>query len=76
MQPVLEAMIENPPAEDFTVDPVILTIGVGALVVLQAHIKFERDKEGKWSFKFEKKPLGDTLLGQVISKLGGWLRGT
>jgi hypothetical protein len=72
MHPIVESMIENPAAVSF-VDPGTLAIGLGALVVLQAYIKFERDKEGKWTFKFEKKPLSDTLLGQVISKLGGWL---
>jgi hypothetical protein len=76
MVPVLDSMIDNPPAEDFAVDPVTLGVGVGALVVLQSYIKIERDKNGKWTFKFEKKPMSDTLLAKVISKLGGWLRGT
>ena len=67
-------MTENPAAASF-VEPGTLAIGLGALIVLQAYIKFERDKEGKWSFKFEKKPLSDTLLGQITSKLGGWLGG-
>jgi hypothetical protein len=72
MNPIVEAMIRNPAATKL-VEPGTLAIGLGALVVLQSYIKFERDKEGKWTFKFEKKPLSDTLLGQVISKLGGWL---
>ncbi|QJX00928.1 hypothetical protein [Frigoriglobus tundricola] len=75
MRPVLEQMIENPPAESFSVDPLTLTLGVGALVILQSYIEIERDKNGKWTFKFKKQPMTDTLLGQVISKLGGWLKG-
>jgi hypothetical protein len=75
MRPVVAAMVENPAAASF-VDPATLAIGLGALVVLQSYIKFERDKEGKWTFKFEKKPMSDTLLGQVISKLGSWLKGS
>jgi len=76
MAPVLDSMLDNPPAEDFAVDPVTLGVGVAALVVLQSYIKIERDKNGKWTFKFEKKPMSDTLLAKVIGKLGGWLRGT
>jgi hypothetical protein len=72
MTPVLDAMIANPPAETFAVDPGTLVIGVAALVILQSYVKFERDKNGKWTFKVEKKPMSDTLLKQVISKLGGW----
>ena len=73
-RPKIEAMVEHPPAERF-VEPGTFALGLGALVVLQAYIKFERGKDGKWSFKFEKKPLSDTLLGQVVAKLGTWLKG-
>ncbi|HEY1188851.1 MAG TPA: hypothetical protein VGE74_14445, partial [Gemmata sp.] len=59
-------------AESFA-DPGTLALGLGALVVLQTYFKFERTKDGKWSIKVEKKPLSDTLLGQIIDKLGGWL---
>jgi hypothetical protein len=54
-------------------DPITLGLGVAALVVLQSYIKIERDQSGKWTFKFEKKPMSDKLLGQVISKLGSWV---
>jgi|SRR5579883_231166 len=74
MHSVLKAMIENQAAEIF-VDPGTLAIGLGALVVLQSYIKFERHKDGKWTFKFEKQPMSDTLLANVIGKLGGWLGG-
>lgn len=71
-RPVVEAMTENSSAESFA-DPGTLALGLGALVVLQTYFKFERTKDGKWSIKVEKKPLSDTLLGQIIDKLGGWL---
>jgi hypothetical protein len=74
MTPDLDALIDNPPVEDFA-DPVTLGIGVAALIILQSHIKIERDKAGKWMFKFEKKPMSDALLKQLISKLGGWISG-
>ncbi|HYH67614.1 MAG TPA: hypothetical protein VD866_23150 [Urbifossiella sp.] len=70
----VDGLVEHPPAEGFA-DPLTLGIGVAALVVLQSYIKVERDKAGKWAFKFEKQPMSDSLLKHLISKLGGWLRG-
>jgi hypothetical protein len=76
--PTLAAMIENPPAEDSAHESVALGMGIGvaALVVLQSYIKFERDKAGEWTFKFEKQPMSDSLLKDLIGKLGGWLGGS
>ena len=72
MQPVLSSMIDNPPAVSFSFTA--LGIGVAALVVLQSHIKIEKDKDGKWTFKYEKKPTDPELLKEVIAKLGGWIK--
>ena len=74
MAPALDGLIDNPPAEDF-LEPGTVALGAAALVVLQSHIKIERDKTGKWSFTFEKKAMSDALLKHLISKLGGWFRG-
>src|SRR4051812_11861785 len=60
LHPVLTDMLDNPPAESFLVGE--LAIGAAALVVLQSYIKFERTKDGKWSFKFEKQPMDKQLL--------------
>jgi hypothetical protein len=38
------------------------------LVVLQTHVKFDRDKDGRWSLKIEKKPAGDKLLANLAGK--------
>lgn len=70
----LEHFLDHPPAVPFA-DPVTLGVGLAALVVLQSYVKFERDKAGKWTFKFEKQPMSDSLLKAVIAKLGGWLTG-
>lgn len=74
MRPVLVNMLDHPPADSFVVGTGV-AIGAAALVVLQSYIKFERDKSGKWTFKFEHKPMSDSLLKAVITKLGGWMVG-
>jgi hypothetical protein len=55
-------------ADDSTREP---TLFVGALVVLalQTEVKLTRDSQGKWSFTLHKRPLRDSTLGQVITKL-------
>jgi len=42
---------------------------VAVLIVLQTHVKFERDSKGKWSLKLEKKPTSDALLKGLVQKL-------
>jgi hypothetical protein len=42
---------------------------VAVLIVLQTHVKFERDSNGKWSLKLEKKPTSDALLKGLVQKL-------
>ncbi len=48
-------------------DPGTIAVGVGALIALQTHVKFERTKEGKTYFKIEKKPLPMALMKKLIS---------
>ena len=72
MNPTLEQMLDHPPPESY--GAATIAVVVAALVVLQSHIKIERDKAGKWVFKFEKKPTSNSLLTHVIAKIGGWLR--
>ena len=47
------------------------TIGITAAVlfVLQTHIKFDRQPDGKWSLQVEKKPTSDALLKGLVQKL-------
>jgi len=71
----LRSLVENPPAERYA-DPItVMTVATAALVVLQSFVKVERDKEGKWTFKFEKRSVSDSLLKLLIQKLGGYLSG-
>jgi hypothetical protein len=39
------------------------------LVVLQTHVLFERDRDGKIHIKIEKKPTRDSLLKDLVQKL-------
>ena len=47
------------------------TIGITAAVVfvLQTHVKFDRQPDGKWSLQLEKKPTKDALLKGLVQKL-------
>lgn len=53
------------PAERFD----IVSIAFGALVLaaLQTEIKLERNTQGKWSFRLQKKAVSDSTLGKVIT---------
>ena len=74
-QTVIAQMLDHPPAEAFADPTTMLGIGVAALVILQSYFKVERDKSGRWTFKIEKQPLNQSLLKDVIAKLGGWMSG-
>jgi hypothetical protein len=72
-EPVLRAMIENPPAQRLADPLAVLAVGTAALCVLQSAITIQRDKEGKWSFQFKKDPLSNPLLKLLIEKISGFL---
>jgi hypothetical protein len=57
------------PAERFD----IAAIALGALVLaaLQTEIELKRDKQGKWSFRLQKKAVSDSTLGKVITAFIG-----
>jgi hypothetical protein len=61
-------MTRNPGAQQFVVTEGIAVVGA-VLFVLGTHVKVERDKEGKWSFKFENKPTDNKLLKALMEKL-------
>jgi hypothetical protein len=72
-RPALEPLVDHPPPETAQtyVDPAnMMILSTAALVVLQAHIKVEKTPKG-WVFKFEKKPMANSLLAQFIAKLIG-----
>lgn len=69
---VLMGLLTGPETKTFGVDPVTAAAVItGALVVLQTHVRIERDKKGKWSFLMEKKAASDGVLKAVVGKLGG-----
>jgi hypothetical protein len=49
-------------------------IAVAVLIVLQTHVKFERNPDGKWSLKVEKKPTSDSLVKGLVQKLIGFAK--
>src|SRR5208337_603990 len=69
----LAALIEGPLPDKYEV----VTAGTVALlaamlVVLQTHMLFERDRDGKIHIKIEKKPTRDSLLNDLVQKLLGF----
>lgn len=65
------AMAEAPTTRDaFSLGGIALTVGV--VMLLKSYIKFERDKDGKWSFSFESKPLDKAILAELVKKLTIW----
>jgi hypothetical protein len=72
-RPVLTALIEGPPPDSFEVVTVsTVALLAAALLVLQTHVIFERDKKGKIYIKIEKKPTKDSLLKELVQKMLGF----
>lgn len=72
----VRAMVNGPAPQRMGVEPVSGTLlATGILIALQTHIKFERDKEGRWSLKLEKKPSRDGLIAPLLKKLLSLLPG-
>lgn len=67
----LTALIEGPPPESFEVVGTVALLAA-MLVVLQTHVLFERDRDGKIHIKIEKKPTQDSLLKNLVQKLLGF----
>ena len=51
-----------------------IAITAAVLFVLQTHIKFDRQPDGKWSLQIEKKPTSDALMKDLVQKLISYTR--
>jgi len=71
----LAALIAGPPPESFEVVGTVALLAA-MLVVLQTHVLFERDRDGKIHIKIEKKPTRDSLLKDLVQKLLGFFSPT
>jgi hypothetical protein len=65
----IAALAAGPASRAFFDPATSLPILVAALVILQTHVRFERDKDGRWSLKVEKKPTAEALLKPLVQKL-------
>jgi hypothetical protein len=72
-RPIIDAMTSQPPAQHFGLMETAVVIGV-VLFVLGTHIKIERDAQGTWTVKVEKKPTDPKLLKSLMEKLLGFAR--
>jgi len=62
-------LVNFPTTGKFFAGAETVAIVVAALVALQTHVRFERDKDGRWSIKIEKKSTSDALLKPLVQKL-------
>ena len=65
---VMKALLKNPTARSFA-DAGTVAVITAALVILQTHVRFERDKNGKIKILIERKSLSDGLLKPMVEKL-------
>ncbi len=70
----LTAMLDHPAPQSFDLGAT-LAVTAAVLVILQTHVRFYRDKDGKWTLKVEKKPTSDALLKPLVQKLLGFVSG-
>ena len=67
-QPILTALIDGPaPAQFGPVKNAAVITAV--LLVLQLYVKFEYDKDGRWSIEIVKEPTDKALLMPLVQKL-------
>lgn len=71
-RPVLTALVNGPPPQQYGVVETVVVVG-GVLFVLGSYVAVERDVNGQWRFKFEKKPTDPKLLKTLMEKLLGYL---
>ena len=64
----MQALLDHPQGEKFVVAESALVVSA-VLVALQTHVRFERDKQGKWTIKIEKEPTDPSLLKDLVKKL-------
>ena len=57
----IEALIHEPPPEHFGVGTTIALVAA-LLFVLQTRFEFERDKDGRYTIKVQKKPTSESLF--------------
>jgi hypothetical protein len=66
---VIGAIVAAPIPEKFLGVVETVSLVAAILVVLQTQVRFERDKEGRYSFIIEKKSTSESLLKLLIQKL-------
>jgi hypothetical protein len=77
MRETIDTMAVNLPEPSTQYDAgLTVAITAAVLFVLQTHIRFERDKQGHWSAKIEKKPTSEVLLKKLMQKLLAYVPGS
>jgi len=70
----IETMAANLPESPSKFDAgATLAIATAVLIVLQTHVRFQRDAQGKWTLTIEKKPTNERLLKDLAQKLLAYL---
>ena len=72
-RPIIDAMTSQPPAQRLGLVETAAVMGA-VLFVLGTHIKIERNAQGTWTVKIEKKPTDPKLLKSLMEKLLGLAR--
>ena len=66
------ALTTNPPPKQFMGVSGAAMLVPAVLIVLQTHLKFHRNPDGRWSLSIEKKPTDNELLKGLVKKLLGF----
>jgi hypothetical protein len=66
----LEYLLTAPSETRFAVVESVM-FASAVLVALQTHVRFERNKDGTWAMKIEKKPTDASLLKELFKKILG-----
>ncbi len=66
----IATMVKNPPPISFDAG-LTIAIATAAIIVLQTEFSIERDKDGRWSLSFKKKPTSEKLVEKLLGLFAG-----
>jgi len=66
LRDLLDGRVPGDRPRDFATLPELLTVTSAALIVLSTYVEFERDKDGRWKFRFLIKPQTDKMKSAIV----------
>lgn len=67
LTPALSGKVTRKQPKDFSTLPEVLTMSAATMIVLSSYVELERDKQGRWQFKFIVKPQTEKMKEAIFA---------